>query len=498
VSEIARTAIDAGKGACLILSISDKKERFKKITATIFDDKINFITVQSEGYKYARKLVDDIELSHMGKQTTIELHYNIAQAFRVDDALLEKWVILFNADPEVSPYEEIKRKNKQLVELSDKLRESEGQYRKLTNSLPLMIFTLDEAGNVTYANNWLQEYTGQTVETLNQTNWKEVVHPDDGKNPWSEWEEDNADYKPLTIETRLRDGRSGEYKWYTGIVTPIMDDNGELMYWTAYLADINAQKTVEQALKDNKELKEMQTRLEENIQELNRSNEELARFAYIASHDLQEPLRKIGFYSDYLGTRYRPEFSEEALGVIGKIQSATERMKALIHDVLAYSTIDKGALTFSNVDLNAVASEAVHDLEIAITETAATVEVGPLPQIEGNENQLKQLFENILSNSLKYARADVAPRIRISCVTKGDNVEISFSDNGIGFEEKYLDRMFALFQRLHGRDKYMGTGIGLAICKKIVEIHQGEMMGHSQLGEGAIFVVRLPKMQSRD
>lgn len=493
VSEIARVAIGLGQNACLILSVSEKKDKHKKVLATIKDDKISFITLKSEGYKYAKRLAGEIDLvKNDAGQTQVEIHYNIPTAFRVDDELIEKWVIAFNTDPSVSPYEEIKRKNRQLVELSDKLKQSEGQYRTLTNSLPLMIFTLDKEAKVTYANSWLQEYTGQTVETLNDTNWKEVLHPHDNEGLWKQCEDQDEGYAPVHIERRLKDARTGEYRWYTGIATPILYEEGALQYWTAYLADIHAQKTIEQTLKDNKELKETQAKLEEKIEELNRSNQELEQFAYVASHDLQEPLRKINFYSDFLKRRYHENISGDGEKFIENIISATERMRLLISDILAYSTIEKDRKIFVRTDLNRIAQEAMNDLEIAIKESGAQIQVGTLPQLEANENQIKQLFENLLSNSVKYTDPARPPQIHIYAETGDDHTTLFFKDNGIGFEEKYLERMFALFQRLHSKDKYAGTGIGLAICKKIVDIHNGEISAESELGKGATFMIRLP------
>lgn len=492
VSEIARVAIEKGKEASLILSVSDKKDRDKKIRAVIKDGNLPLLNDRSEGYRNAKRLVDNIEITDGG--SAVQLDCNIPFNFRIDDMLVEKWVILFNTDPEVTPYEEIKRKNKQLKDLSSQLRKSEEQYRTLTNSLPLMIFTLNDKGHVTYANSWLQEYSGQTIETLNKTRWKEVLHPDD-MHAWDRWDNPVKDYVAVSVERRLKDYRTGEYRWYTGIVTPVLSETGELQYWTAYLADIHAQKTVEAALKDNVELKETQRRLESNIAELNRSNRELEQFAYVASHDLQEPLRKISFYSDFLQTNYKDILNKEGKSFIDNIVKATDRMRGLIHDILAYSTINKETRKFTRVDMNKVAREALHDLEIAIKEKKAVVNVAALPGIEGNENQLKQLFENILSNSLKYTTPGKTPEITVSAQSNEGKVQFFFSDNGIGFEEKYLDKMFTLFQRLHGKNAYMGTGIGLSICKKIADIHNGTITARSQPGNGATFIVSLPEQQ---
>ena len=497
VSEVSRNCIGTINQSCLVLFVSDKKEKIKFITAVLEDKRQNFSAEKDEGYNYAKRLVQNIAATTGSDGNKIELNFRLPATLRIDDPTLEKWRILMNTDPAVSPYEEIKRKNRQLVEMADKLRISEQQYRSLTDSLPLMIFTVNPGGEMIYANKWVQQYTGESIEQLNTTKWQQVMHPDDFSEGWENWDVRSATPEGLVIrERRFKQHETDEYRWHFGVSIAMHDDGGSVVCWNTYFVDIHAQKTIEQALKDNKELKETKAELEEKVDQLNRSNEQLEQFAYIASHDLQEPLRKIGFYSDFLNKKYGHLFPDEAGVFFNNMLKSTDRMKLLIQDVLSYSTVRQG--DFASVDLNEIAAEIIEDLEFSINEKHALITVGKLPVIDGIQRQLKQLFENIVSNGLKFAKNNEQPRIAITADIEDNNVRISFADNGIGFEQKYISKMFDLFQQLHTRDKYKGTGIGLAICKKIVDIHNGNITATGTIGEGSVFFVTLPLSQQKN
>jgi light-regulated signal transduction histidine kinase (bacteriophytochrome) len=222
---------------------------------------------------------------------------------------------------------------------------------------------------------------------------------------------------------------------------------------------------------------------------------ELQQFAYIASHDLQEPIRKISYYSDYFLNKYNLSIDEKGKEYLHGMLSASQRMRHLIHDLLAFSQVDKKATAFKPVDLNKVMRETLQDMEVRISEKAADITVQHLPVIEGDVSMMRQLFGNIISNSLKYARENAAPVITISCQQQGANAEIMIQDNGIGFDEKYLPKMFTLFQRLHSSEQYKGTGLGLAICQKIVDLHNGTITANGKENEGAVFRISLPVKQ---
>ncbi len=237
--------------------------------------------------------------------------------------------------------------------------------------------------------------------------------------------------------------------------------------------------------------------LEEQVQartaELERSTEELMDFAYITSHDLQEPLRKIIVFGDRLAQKFDSTLNDTGRDYIDRMQKSAIRMKNLIDDLLGFSRITTHSKPFQTVDLNEVVSEVLSDLEIQIENTGGRVDVGSLPTINAERFQMRQLFQNLISNGLKYHQEKVPPMVKV--VYQGLNngmEEIRVSDNGKGFDEKYLDRIFRPFERLHGHSEYSGTGMGLAICQKIVLQHEGKITAHSTIGQGASFIVQLP------
>lgn len=237
---------------------------------------------------------------------------------------------------------------------------------------------------------------------------------------------------------------------------------------------------------------------------LQRSNRELEQFASVASHDLQEPLRKIQAFGDRLQTRYGQELGEQGGDYLKRMLASAMRMRSLIDALLSFSRVTSKAQPFIPVDLAATAEEVVSDLEERIHRGGGRVELGPLPSLEADPLQMRQLLQNLIGNGLKFSRPGAPPLVKVESRLlnhAGENgdvprCEISVRDNGIGFEEVYLDRIFDLFQRLHGRHEYEGTGMGLAICRKIVERHGGTITAESSPGEGATFLVTLPLWQT--
>ncbi len=242
-------------------------------------------------------------------------------------------------------------------------------------------------------------------------------------------------------------------------------------------------------------------------EELQRSNQELQDFAYIASHDLQEPLRKILAFGDRLEAKYGAELSDEALNYLKRMQSSAKRMKQLVESLLMFARVANTDIPIKKVSLNAVVSGVISDMEIRIEEQRAEIIVENLPEIEGNPTQLSQVFQNLISNSLKFKHRQREPIVEISSevveVTNnnGDNLrkycKISITDNGIGIPPEYQEKIFNIFQRLHGRSKYEGTGIGLAVVRRIVERHDGKISVSSIEGEGTSFEIMLPLTQIR-
>jgi signal transduction histidine kinase len=260
---------------------------------------------------------------------------------------------------------------------------------------------------------------------------------------------------------------------------------------TAALAEANARLEEEMAHRQraSEEIELMNVRLRI-------SNRELQDFASVASHDLQEPLRKVQAFGDRLKTRSAAELGPEGLDYIDRMLSASARMKTLINDLLTFARVTSRAQPFTPVDLQAVAEQVISDLETRIEQTSATVNIGPLPTIDADVTQMRQILQNLIGNALKFSKPAQAPVVDVHAQVLGQGeravVNLTVRDNGIGFDEKYSDRIFTVFQRLHGRQEYEGTGIGLAVCRKIAERHGGSIVASSKPGEGATFTVTLP------
>jgi signal transduction histidine kinase len=229
------------------------------------------------------------------------------------------------------------------------------------------------------------------------------------------------------------------------------------------------------------------------------SNRELQDFASVASHDLQEPLRKVQAFGDRLRTKSAAQLGPEGLDYVERMLNAAARMKTLINDLLTFARVTSRAQPFVPVDLYAVAEQVVSDLETRVEQSGGKVNISPLPQIDADVTQMRQVLQNLIGNALKFSKAGQSPQVDVWADVAGEGesavVKLHVRDNGIGFDEKYTDRIFTVFQRLHGRQEYEGTGIGLAVCRKIAERHRGTITASSKPGEGATFTVTLPVRQ---
>lgn len=246
------------------------------------------------------------------------------------------------------------------------------------------------------------------------------------------------------------------------------------------------------------ERSEASERLRAQARELMRSNEELQQFAYVASHDLQEPLRMVASYTQLLAQRYGDKLDADAADFIHYAVDGARRMQALINDLLAYSRVGTRGQPFAEVNCDGVVRTALQNLKVAVEETGATVRYGGLPIVFGDSTQLVQLFQNLVGNAIKFRRPGEPPEIEISA-RRGDGAwQFAVSDNGIGIEPQHSERIFVIFQRLHTREKYPGTGIGLAVCRKIVERHGGRLWVESNPGHGSVFQFTLPDHQTEE
>ncbi|MBA3547186.1 MAG: PAS domain S-box protein [Nannocystis sp.] len=289
----------------------------------------------------------------------------------------------------------------------------------------------------------------------------------------------------------------GTREIYSSRLGPIMDGNRSVG-----VVLITRNVTQERRIEAAKRYAEQQLR--EYMLQLERSNAELERFASIASHDLQEPLRKIQAFSDRLRERFREDLPETGRDYLDRIGNAAKRMQDLINDLLMFSRLSAKEQVFSPVHLGTIATNVLSDLEVRIEETGGKVIVGDLPTIDADPVHMRQLLQNMIGNALKFTRPDTPPVVTISAeeVTMperdADNpatLRLTISDNGIGIEARHQDRIFGIFERLHSRAKYEGTGVGLAVCRKIVEQHSGSIALNSVVGQGTTFIILLPMKQ---
>lgn len=272
-------------------------------------------------------------------------------------------------------------------------------------------------------------------------------------------------------------------------------------------ANEDLERRVEERTKD---LADANEALSKYTQSLKVSNRELQDFAHVASHDLQEPLRKVQAFGSRLRDKYQDTLDDNGREYIDRIQNAAARMQTLIQDLLAFSRVNSKAKPFERVDLNEIVSGVVSDLETAIDEKNAEIVIEDLPAINGDPLQMRQLFQNLIGNALKFSPLNRRPRVEIRAEyipsrqyatdlsSDQSSWRLYVTDNGIGFDEKYVDKIFTVFQRLHGRDEYPGSGVGLSICRRIVERHQGNITAKSRLGQGSTFMITVPAEASAE
>lgn len=380
----------------------------------------------------------------------------------------------------------------------EELKDSEQKFRLLADSMPQLIWTGDIQGKLNYFNKSVYEYSGLAPEELNDQRWLEIVHPDDREENLSRWTQAVKTGKDFLFEHRFRN-HQGSYRWHLSRAVAQRDQQGSIQMWVGASADIHDQKTFARDLE--LKVQERTKDLQQANQELKRMNEELASFAYVSSHDLQEPLRKIQTFANRI--EEKEVLSDMGKDYFRRMQDAAQRMHLLIEDLLAYSRTSTTEKVFEDTNLEELLAGVKQDLDQSIREKQATVSNDPLPEMRIIPFQFRQLFTNIISNALKFSKQDVSPLIHISCgETTGADIpglerernyfHLMVKDNGIGFSQEYNTRIFEVFQRLHGKHEYKGTGIGLAICKKIMENHQGSISAVGEPGVGATFHIYVP------
>jgi PAS domain S-box-containing protein len=364
------------------------------------------------------------------------------------------------------------------------LQESEADFRNVAETMPQIVWTADAQGRLDYHNQRWHDYAGTGVGLSGRS----ILHPDDYRRCLELWRSSVATGNRYEIEYRLRRAADGAYRWHIGRASPLRNADSQIARWIGTCTDIE-------------DLKYAEARLLQTLADLRDRNRDLQDFAFVASHDLQEPLRKIQIYSDRLLSEAAATLQPQHLSLLDRTQKAAARLQMLIQDLLAYTSIHSAQQGFAPADLGKVASEVIVDLEASIDACQARLIVGALPTLHCDVLQMRRLFQNIIANALKFRDAQRQPVIQITAqpvqldpATPG--WEIRVADNGIGMEQSYTESIFTLFKRLHPHERYEGTGIGLSIVRRIVERHRGSVRAVSTPSVGTTFIIVLPQWPS--
>lgn len=382
------------------------------------------------------------------------------------------------------------------------LLEREEKFRLLADSMPEHVWTSDPDGTLNYWNKTVFDYSGFSQEDLTSKGWMEMVHPDDREANIEQWNQAVSSGNDFLTEHRFRK-YNGDYRWQLSRATPQKDKDGKIKMWVGTSTDIQEQKMFTTELENMVKLRTSELQ-QKNI-DLEKMNKELQSFVYISSHDLQEPLRKIQTFSSRIIETEYATLSDTAKKHFTRMQKSALRMQNLIQDLIAYSRTNVKETNYESVNLLEVIEHVQETLSEELEENDVTFTLLNICEINIIPVQFTQVIHNLISNSIKFAKADHPIRIEIDC----ENVEghqtgiealnnnkhychIRYSDNGIGFEPQYKEKIFEVFQRLHSKDEYTGTGIGLAITKRIMENHEGIITANGNLNEGAVFDIYLP------
>jgi PAS domain S-box-containing protein len=392
---------------------------------------------------------------------------------------------------------EIKLHKLELIESKTNAR-----FKVIADTMPQLVWTADAQGNLNFFSQSVFDYTGKALDQILSDGWLEIVHADDRDQNIKLWGDSISTGKPFLFEHRFLTKSEG-YRWQLSRALPVRNEHGVIEMWVGTSTDIHKNKQFQQELE--KEVKERTKALNETNLHLEKTNTELEQFAFIASHDLQEPLRKIQTLSNMISDRELKNLSENGVLLFERIANSAKHMQQLIRDILDYSKSGSTSEDIVNIDLNEVFDRIEQEFNEFLPEKKFTLIKNNLPITKGISVQIEQVFFNLISNSIKFKKTSVDCIITVSSEkVQGKTLNIPFtnkvdwyyhitvSDNGIGFDNEYRDKIFQVFQRLNSKEKYSGTGIGLALVKKIIDQHNGYITAESELDKGATFSVYLP------
>jgi PAS domain S-box-containing protein len=349
---------------------------------------------------------------------------------------------------------------------------SEAKFRQLADSMPQIVWTANPHGLVDYYNERWYQFTGFINEDSLGSKWEQLLHPDDFERSTTMWQASIQSGQPFETELRFWDRRENRFRWFICRALPVRDAENTIVKWFGSSTEIDEQKRVEN--------------------ELRRANQDLEQFAFSATHDLQEPLRSVKIYSELLTKRYRHKLDGDALEYLDYLRTGATRMEMLVRDLLSYTRVAATDQLPELTDANEMLRVTLENLAGSISEAAARISSGPLPNVRVHASHLQQLFQNIIGNAIKYRSPERDPEISINAESDNGYWTFAVTDNGIGIQPEYREGIFGLFKRLHTNEKYSGTGIGLAICQRIVERYRGRIWVESEPGRGSTFRFTLP------
>jgi len=466
------------------------KDIWRKNSADVIGRKVLDIFPELKKQQYARLLqeVYATGVKHTGKESFMWIY---------GDEGLKHYYVDFEYAPVFSSDNIVTGIKITAVDVTEKVKarkqieESEKRFRSLAESLPQLVWETDEKGNALFASGRWAEYTG--ITPVGEAEWQAVIHPDEYAENARVWMHSLATGDIYRHDVRLK-SKSGEYRWHAIIGEPVYNNENKIIKWVGAFTDIQTEKSFTRELE--KQVSERTKELEDTNIELAKINKELQTFAYISSHDLQEPLRKIQTFATQLLEKESRNLSDSGKDQFRRMVNAASRMQTLIDDLLIFSRTNTQERKFEEWDLNTLVEEVQEDLKEEIQIKQAIITTEGLGVVNIIPVQFRQLLFNLVNNSLKFSKPGVAPQIditsEITLIKDAMYNHISISDNGIGFEQQYSEKIFEVFQRLHGRNEYIGTGIGLSIVKRIVENHHGFITATGELHKGARFDIYIP------
>ena len=373
---------------------------------------------------------------------------------------------------------------------NEDIRRREQSFHELADAMPQMVWTLLADGSTGYVNRRLIEYTGMAANDVKAWSWGVGLHPEDLEPCLRAWTAALRTGMPYNAECRIRRAADGTYRWHLARAVPMRDPKGQVLQWFATCTDIDAQKQAENEAWQLNAL--LERRVDERTEQLVAANKDLEAFSYSVSHDLRAPLRAVDGFSRILQEDYDDKLDDEGRRVLNVIRNSSQEMGRLIDDLLAFSRLGRSEVSGADVDMGALVRSVLDEMRRE-NDRLPEVELRALPPAHGDSALLRQVWINLLSNAAKFSAKADQPRVEVGGYPEGSACVYYVKDNGAGFDMKYYDKLFGVFQRLHRSDEFPGTGVGLAIVQRVVSKHGGKVWAQGAVGQGATFFFTLPR-----